>query len=71
LFLMVFHVIVMVNLPKQFGVAKTLEQCWRYYALYWIISIIVATLIYYLFEKPILNWRDKHVPDVLEDRVSR
>lgn len=68
--LYLIHVIVMVNLPKHLGVPKTLEQCWQQYALYWVISIIIATLIYYLFEKPILNWRDKHVPDILKDRAT-
>jgi len=33
------------------------------YFFYWALSIGVATALYFLFEKPILKWRDKKIPD--------
>lgn len=34
--------------------------------LYLIVAIIISTILYYGFERPILKWRDRKIPDVLK-----
>ena len=53
------HLGIVSEIIQRYFVPSSIIQAYTTYSLYWIISILLATILYKYFEKPIMDLRDR------------